>query len=58
MTIKFYINGMCIHTYKCKSTSEPLCAEDEQEIQKIKVDAFRNYGYPVLTEVINSKDEV
>lgn len=52
MVIKFYINGMCIETYKCTGTAGQLSAEDEQAIQKIKLDAFRNFGYPVLTEVI------
>lgn len=55
MIIKFYVNGMLVETYKCKSTTDQLCAEDEQEIQKIKLAAFRNYGYPVLTEVIKDK---
>ena len=55
MIIKFYINGMCIETYKCKGNAEQLSAEDEQAIDKIKRDAFRNFGYPVLTEVIMSK---
>ena len=53
MIIKFYVNGMVVETYKCHSAAEPLSSEDEEAIRKIKLDAFRNYGYPVLTEVIN-----
>ena len=51
MTIKFYVNGMIVDTYKCKSKSVPLSDEDEQEIEKIKRAAYRNYGYPAITEV-------
>lgn len=52
MTIKFYVNGMVVETYRCTSTAGQLSAEDEEAIQKIKIDAFRNYGYPVITEVL------
>lgn len=56
MIIKFYVNGARVDTYKCVSKSmDQLCAEDEQAIDKIKRDAFRNYGYPVLIEIDNSK---
>lgn len=55
MTIKFYVNGVVVDTYKCDCTDGQLSADDEETIQKIKMDAYRNYGYPVITEVINDK---
>lgn len=55
MTIKFYVNGMVVDTYKCDCTDGQLSAEDKEAIQNIKIAAFRNYGYPVVTEII--KDE-
>lgn len=54
MLIEFFVNGMCVETYKCVSTPEQLaadqlCAEDQQAIDNIKRTAYRNYGYPAVT---------
>lgn len=54
MIIKFYVNGMCVDTYRCVSTKEQLaadqlCAEDKEAIDKLKRDAYNNYGYPAVT---------
>ena len=54
MIIKFYVNGMCVDTYRCVSTKEQLaadqlCAEDKMEIAARKQAAYRNYGYPAVT---------
>jgi hypothetical protein len=52
MLIKFYVNGAIVDTYKCDCKSvDQLSAEDQEAIAKIKSDAFRNFGYPVLTEI-------
>ena len=57
MIINFYVNGAQVDTYKCVSTPEQiaaqqLCAEDEEAIARIKRDAYHNYGYPALVEVV------
>lgn len=46
MKIIFYVNGMPVDTYTY--TGSQMSAEDEQAIDKIKRDAYRNFGYPVV----------
>jgi len=48
MTIKFYVNGAPVETYKCAA---PLSQEDEEAIAKIKQDTYRNFGYPPIIVV-------
>lgn len=67
MTLKFYVNGMCVDTYTCQAKLEPprsivlgqdnppvvngLTVDDIQNISRIKRDAYRNYGYPPIVAV-------
>jgi len=49
MTIKFYVNGTQVDTYKCDR--KQLTEEDEEAIAKIKQAAYRNFGYPAIMVV-------
>ena len=54
MIIKFYVNGMCVDTYRCVSTKEQLdagqlCTEDKDAIELLQRKAYRNFGYPAVT---------
>lgn len=48
MTIKFYVNGAPVATYKCAAA---LGQADEEAIAKIKQDVYRNFGYPPIIVV-------
>lgn len=57
MTIKFYVNGAQVDTYKCAATSTAeLTQEDEEAITKCKQSAYRNFGYPAIM-VVDPKGE-
>lgn len=54
MIIQFFVNGICVDTYRCVSTNEQLaanqlCAEDNEAIERLKMKAYCNYGYPCVT---------
>jgi len=63
MIVKFNINGMTVDTYECHCGNAPrspgiyytlpksLSNEDQQEIEKRKQAAYRNYGYPATLVV-------
>lgn len=54
MTIKFYVNGAQVDTYR--ATGQQLTPEDEEAIAKAKSDAYRNYGYPAVL-VVDTEDD-
>lgn len=56
MEVKFYVNGMCVDTYRCDAHIEysasgavqvvGLTPKDELVIEHKKRKAYINYGYP------------
>lgn len=43
LTVKFYVNGGLIETYRCESTTHSK--SDQDNIIRIKYDIIRNFGY-------------